>query len=161
MVRRVQLHRLRVLRVGKGCRMGGWLAWAGAPDPSKWSCETGGHGWGNGELQCYTESHLNRCTCSVVFWTKHCVLVTGNRHWRSFPERFSASPSNSGRPGECVGFGWGFAHPGAPETLWGAGLHLCAIGDQGQGGLPLWANRSAGQGATRSWHMGGCLDAAH
>ena len=27
----------------------------GAPDPSKWSVEVGGHGWGNNELQFYTE----------------------------------------------------------------------------------------------------------
>jgi beta-glucanase (GH16 family) len=28
----------------------------GLPDPSKWSYETGGHGWGNNELQFYTGS---------------------------------------------------------------------------------------------------------
>ncbi|CAJ1331191.1 unnamed protein product, partial [Effrenium voratum] len=43
----------------------GALVWSdefnytGAPDPSKWSCETGGHGWGNGELQCYTDAPEN------------------------------------------------------------------------------------------------------
>ena len=26
----------------------------GAPDPKKWTCETGGHGWGNNEIQYYT-----------------------------------------------------------------------------------------------------------
>jgi glucosylceramidase len=26
----------------------------GVPDPAKWTCETGGHGWGNNELQYYT-----------------------------------------------------------------------------------------------------------
>ena len=26
----------------------------GQPDPAKWSCETGWHGWGNNELQYYT-----------------------------------------------------------------------------------------------------------
>src|SRR5688500_18849119 len=28
----------------------------GLPDPSKWSYEVGGHGWGNNELQFYTEA---------------------------------------------------------------------------------------------------------
>lgn len=32
---------------------------AGPPDPSKWSCEIGDHGWGNGELQSYTDSPSN------------------------------------------------------------------------------------------------------
>jgi beta-glucanase (GH16 family) len=41
---------------------GGWrVVWAdefdrdGAPDPGRWAYETGGHGWGNRELQFYTE----------------------------------------------------------------------------------------------------------
>ena len=30
---------------------------AGAPpDPAHWVHDTGGHGWGNHELQCYTDS---------------------------------------------------------------------------------------------------------
>lgn len=29
------------------------------PDPSRWRHETGGHGWGNGELQVYTADPLN------------------------------------------------------------------------------------------------------
>jgi beta-glucanase (GH16 family) len=28
--------------------------YVGPPDPKKWTCETGGHGWGNNELQYYT-----------------------------------------------------------------------------------------------------------
>ncbi len=28
--------------------------YTGLPDPSKWTCEEGGHGWGNNELQYYT-----------------------------------------------------------------------------------------------------------
>jgi beta-glucanase (GH16 family) len=28
--------------------------YTGPPNPQKWSCETGGHGWGNNELQYYT-----------------------------------------------------------------------------------------------------------
>ena len=36
---------------------------AGAPpDPAHWVHETGGHGWGNGELQCYTDSTENAST---------------------------------------------------------------------------------------------------
>lgn len=31
----------------------------GKPDPAKWNYETGGHGWGNNELQYYTDSEEN------------------------------------------------------------------------------------------------------
>src|SRR5215472_9577547 len=30
-----------------------------APDPSKWTYDTGGKGWGNNELQCYTNRLQN------------------------------------------------------------------------------------------------------
>jgi beta-glucanase (GH16 family) len=30
-----------------------------APDPTKWTYDLGGHGWGNNELQCYTDSREN------------------------------------------------------------------------------------------------------
>lgn len=33
--------------------------YTGLPDPSKWNMETGGHGWGNNELQYYTNSENN------------------------------------------------------------------------------------------------------
>jgi len=33
--------------------------YTGVPDPAKWSFETGGHGWGNGELQYYTAGTQN------------------------------------------------------------------------------------------------------
>lgn len=42
-----------------------WLVWAdefdyiGCPDPSKWAYDVGGHGWGNGELQHYTDRAEN------------------------------------------------------------------------------------------------------
>jgi beta-glucanase (GH16 family) len=32
-----------------------------APDSSKWTCETGGHGWGNDELETYTNRVENAC----------------------------------------------------------------------------------------------------
>ena len=45
-----------------GAGLNGWrLVWsdefetAGLPDSAKWSYDTGGHGWGNNELQFYTE----------------------------------------------------------------------------------------------------------
>jgi len=28
--------------------------YTGLPDPKKWTAETGGHGWGNNELEFYT-----------------------------------------------------------------------------------------------------------
>ncbi len=33
--------------------------YSGAPDPAKWGYDTGGHGWGNNELQHYTDSPAN------------------------------------------------------------------------------------------------------
>lgn len=51
-----------------GDRVRGWsLAWSeefdgaagGLADPRTWRMETGGGGWGNGELQCYTEGRGN------------------------------------------------------------------------------------------------------
>ena len=45
------------------------LVWAddfgldGKPDPAKWTFETGGHGWGNGESQFYVDSQ-KKCFCS-------------------------------------------------------------------------------------------------
>jgi len=48
-----------------GTSVQGWkLVWSdefsrdGQPDPSKWSYDVGGHGWGNNELQYYAESRL-------------------------------------------------------------------------------------------------------
>lgn len=32
--------------------------YTGIPDSTKWTCETGGHGWGNNELQYYTKNRL-------------------------------------------------------------------------------------------------------
>ena len=32
---------------------------ASPPDPLRWTHETGGHGWGNGEVQCYTDNLAN------------------------------------------------------------------------------------------------------
>jgi beta-glucanase (GH16 family) len=53
---------LLVLGCGRAEDDGWTLVWAdefdgppGAPDPGKWSFEVGGDGWGNGELQFYTD----------------------------------------------------------------------------------------------------------
>src|SRR3954462_5125801 len=46
------------------------LAWSeefnynGLPDSTKWSYETGGHGWGNNELQYYTRASLTNAEVS-------------------------------------------------------------------------------------------------
>ena len=37
-----------------------------APDPSKWSYDTGGGGWGNGELQTYCAPGSNAAPCSAA-----------------------------------------------------------------------------------------------
>ncbi|HEY4335787.1 MAG TPA: glycoside hydrolase family 16 protein, partial [Puia sp.] len=35
------------------------FSYTGLPDSSKWSYDTGGNGWGNNELQCYTSRTNN------------------------------------------------------------------------------------------------------
>jgi len=36
----------------------------GLPDPARWGYEVGGHGWGNNELQYYTDSRLENASVS-------------------------------------------------------------------------------------------------
>lgn len=39
------------------------FGYTGPPDPDKWTYDTGGGGWGNGELQCYTNDAENSWVC--------------------------------------------------------------------------------------------------
>jgi len=56
---------------------------AGAPDPSKWSYNTGGHGWGNGELQNYTNSSENVIVADGVLKITAKKQVSGNSAYSS------------------------------------------------------------------------------
>jgi beta-glucanase (GH16 family) len=50
----------------------------GAPDPARWSCDTGGGGWGNHELQFYTDSRREN-----VRVEHGCLILEARREpWR-------------------------------------------------------------------------------
>ena len=53
----------------------------GAPDPAKWGYDTGGHGWGNNELQTYTRSGDNAFVRDDVL---HIVAKRQQRKGRQF-----------------------------------------------------------------------------
>jgi len=53
----------------------------GAPDPAKWGYDTGGHGWGNNELQTYTRSGDNAFVRDGVL---HVVAKRQQRKGRQF-----------------------------------------------------------------------------
>ena len=53
----------------------------GAPDPAKWGYDTGGHGWGNNELQTYTRSGDNAFVRDGVL---HIVAKRQQRKGRQF-----------------------------------------------------------------------------
>ncbi len=70
------LQRTQKINTSKGLK----LVWAeefnytGLPDTSKWSFETGGHGWGNNELQYYTSAD------STNAWVQNGVLTITARN---------------------------------------------------------------------------------
>ena len=56
---------------------------AGAPDPLKWSCELGDHGWGNGELQAYTDDPSNVWVSEGALHIKARRQSLGQRNYTS------------------------------------------------------------------------------
>lgn len=79
----------------EGCSQ---LVWAdefegsGAPDPSRWNFETGGGGWGNNELQFYTDSRNNSYVSNGTLkiharksnntWTSARMVTAGKAAWK-------------------------------------------------------------------------------
>lgn len=68
----------------------GWkLVWSdefnysGCPDPKKWTAETGGHGWGNNELQYYTDKIENAKVENGVLKIIALKNPYGNNSWTS------------------------------------------------------------------------------
>lgn len=59
-----------------------WL-FAGPPNPSKWSCELGDHGWGNGELQSYTDAPTNVWVSDGLLHIQAKRETHGQRHYTS------------------------------------------------------------------------------
>ena len=57
--------------------------YAGAPDPAKWGYDIGGHGWGNNELQYYTDSTDNAFVADGVLTIVARKEKNGGRHYTS------------------------------------------------------------------------------
>lgn len=66
---------------------------AGAPDPTRWNFETGGGGWGNNELQFYTNSRNNSYVSNGTLkihalksqsgtWTSARMVTSGKASWK-------------------------------------------------------------------------------
>ena len=78
-----------------GCNQ---LVWAdefegtGAPDATRWNFETGGGGWGNNELQFYTDSRNNSYVSNGTLkiharknsgtWTSARMVTSGKASWK-------------------------------------------------------------------------------
>lgn len=74
------------------------LVWAdefngeGAPDPARWNFETGGGGWGNNELQFYTDNRNNSYVSNGTLkiharknngtWTSARMVTSGKASWK-------------------------------------------------------------------------------
>lgn len=58
----------------------------GLPDPSRWGYDVGGHGWGNNELQYYTEANINNA-----------FIQDGRLHIQAVHESFGGSDYTSAR----------------------------------------------------------------
>ena len=58
--------------------------YSGLPDSNKWSYDTGGHGWGNNELQYYTQADINNVEVSNGTLKLRAIKEkTGNRDYSS------------------------------------------------------------------------------
>ena len=86
-----------------GAGLNGWrLVWsdefetAGLPDPARWYYDTGGHGWGNNELQFYTERRAENARIE----NGHLVVEARRERWQ---ERDYTSARLNTRPGWTYG----------------------------------------------------------
>lgn len=87
-----------VVRGGQTAKSTRWLVWhdefsgaAGAPPSTRrWTAVTGGKGWGNGELQCYTDSARNAATDG-----EGNLIITARKETTSCPG--SVNPFSSAR----------------------------------------------------------------
>jgi beta-glucanase (GH16 family) len=100
----VRLAILAALCVAQAAGQNGWhLVWsdefegpAGSkPDPSKWNFDLGGGGWGNGELQVYTDSARN----AFLDGDGHLVI----RALRDENGNYTSARLQTGAPGASLG----------------------------------------------------------
>lgn len=88
----------------------GWtLVWAdefdydGLPDPTRWGYEVGGHGWGNGEAQFYTDGRIEN---AAVDQAGGMLTITARRESWEGNDYTSAKLNSSlgdGNPGSWIG----------------------------------------------------------
>jgi beta-glucanase (GH16 family) len=97
---------------------------AGAPNGSKWNFETGGGGWGNNELQVYTNSRTNSYVQNGVLvidavksnntWTSARMVTAGKASWKygrfeikaKLPSGLGTWPAIWMMPAQSVYGGW-------------------------------------------------------
>ena len=101
----------------------------GAPDPARWSSEVGGHGWGNNELQFYTEGRLENARIE-----KGLLVIEARREtWQG--RSYTSARLNSRQ-------GWTYGRIEARARLprgrgtWPAIWTLPVRGSYGSGGWP-------------------------
>lgn len=84
MIRLALLSSLLACTLARAAAPAGWeLIWSdefdqpGAPDPTKWSYDVGGHGWGNRESQFYTENRRENARVE----NGHLVIEARHEKW--------------------------------------------------------------------------------
>jgi licheninase len=101
----------------------------GLPDPAKWSYQVGGNGWGNRELQFYTDGRRENAR------VENGLLIIEARH-----EEFRGKPYTSARLSSRVGWTYGRVQVRAKlprgRGTWPAIWMLPVRGEYGKGGWP-------------------------
>jgi licheninase len=111
------------------------LVWAdefdtpGLPDPARWSFETGGHGWGNQELQFYTDGRRENARVE----DGKLIVEARREDWQG--SRYTSARLNS-RPGWTYGRIEARAKLPRGRGTWPAIWMLPVAGGYGKGGWP-------------------------
>jgi beta-glucanase (GH16 family) len=101
----------------------------GLPDPAKWSYEVGGHGWGNQELQFYTEGRRENARVE----DGRLIVEARREDWQG--SRYTSARLNS-RPGWSYGRIEARAKLPRGRGTWPAIWMLPVKGGYGKGGWP-------------------------
>jgi beta-glucanase (GH16 family) len=101
----------------------------GLPDPAKWSYEVGGHGWGNQELQFYTEARRENARVE----NGRLIIEARREDWRG--SRFTSARLNS-RQGWTYGRVEVRAKVPRGRGTWPAIWMLPVRGEYAKGGWP-------------------------
>ena len=101
----------------------------GLPDPARWSFETGGHGWGNQELQFYTDGRRENARVE----DGKLIVEARREDWQG--SRYTSARLNS-RPGWTCGRIEARAKLPRGRGTWPAIWMLPVAGGYGKGGWP-------------------------